>query len=646
MTRTEASYDVCPTHIKKDRLLSFRKRCSTPSAKHLFAKARSFRRDSVKDWNPNAENVTKTLLMGWVGLDESSKSGCGTAVLDVSQKLGTLVEDGNGRYTLPRKHFSRRRRKRIRRRVYCLGDRKTNENATGFRAALQDRPLSTEFSSDQAEVFLQVTEDVMFLPRHWHTGMNMMQSLNKAHWTTHLLPAKDHLGWNKMAKDASKNYYMSAKIIQFRCKEDSRYLLHDYLSHFHEKYEAMFDDEDLTEADVITQVAVDFGAYLVDHMRNSDDDHVRSTCNFVLMANDFINFVQSYRQQDAIGIERGYHKFAPVFKQNGQVKYVEAVWELWDMAFKEFDPSRTQEYRMNCGVRTYPSSKKGAMPHDEFLEVCNRDLSLLPDTRSATGLSRRGHIVGVTKRCKRSNEAYYNKGEDERSVHRSSTGSKGNLRPEKQMLYEISHLYLGPVASIGKGQRLGRRKLHKSTIANLKPKTELKTGRSSKLVAKPTGSTEHLFNSVSAVYKDVAVSSARERAIAEAEEGEDLDKLMDSRTEVVERELENEMARVVLDNDEDPDIDYENDPTIDDDGVNKLALTDIWSDGWAAIKESKVAQVRYMARKRVERKSKLSRYIVSRVQEFNAASSSTEIIGEAKNPKHPGWRTRTRMIRR
>ena len=151
---------------------------------------------------------------------------------------------------------------------------------------------------------------------------------------------------------------------------------------------------------------------------------------------------------------------------------------------------------------------------------------------------------------------------------------------------------------------------------------------------------------MSTVYKDAAVSSAREQAIAEAEEGEDLDKLMDSRTEVVERELENEMAGVVLDNDEDPDIDYENDPTIDDDGANKLALTDIWSDGWAAIEESKVAQVRYMARKRVERKSKLSRYIVSRVLEFNAASSSTEIIGEAKNPKHPGWRTRTRMIRR
>ena len=40
------------------------------------------------------------------------------------------------------------------------------------------------------------------------------------------------------------------------------------------------------------------------------------------MVNDLRDFIHAYQNQDSIGAEQGYQNFAPVWKVNGQSKYI------------------------------------------------------------------------------------------------------------------------------------------------------------------------------------------------------------------------------------------------------------------------------------------------------------------------------------
>lgn len=108
--------------------------------------------------------------------------------------------------------------------------------------------------------------------------------------------------------------------------------------------------------------------------------------NFVLLSDDFIDFVDSFRKQDSIGIEDGYQCFVPVWKILGQTKYVETYFEQILTNNQDFPFHRRMTQLLNRTVRTYNEhTGKQAVAHDEFLEVCNRDLSMFPSVRSMTG---------------------------------------------------------------------------------------------------------------------------------------------------------------------------------------------------------------------------------------------------------------------
>ena len=53
---------------------------------------------------------------------------------------------------------------------------------------------------------------------------------------------------------------------------------------------------------------------------------MRACAMFVKMADDFFEFVQSYRCGDAVSIEKCYHNFVPVWRDLGQTRYLERTW--------------------------------------------------------------------------------------------------------------------------------------------------------------------------------------------------------------------------------------------------------------------------------------------------------------------------------
>ena len=205
------------------------------------------------------------------------------------------------------------------------------------------------------------------------------------------------------------------------------------------------DNDDLTYANIVKKLAMDFCSFLDDSYESLEDEYLMMVAGFVKMATLFSNFVEAYRTQDSISIEQGYQQFAPVWKVLSQHKYLQCWIEQLDQLYVKHPYSVLQEYRMNRTHRSYPAcTGKRAVALDEYIEVCNQDLAIMPTIRSLDGYIRQGLMVGVCKRCKRANEQLYGPGElGDRTVYRSGTGSVGNQTPGKRVIYIVASRFLG-----------------------------------------------------------------------------------------------------------------------------------------------------------------------------------------------------------
>ena len=108
------------------------------------------------DWNANADNVTLSFNMGFVGIREDSAAGAGSVVLDMLLKFGLLKYSDNNTWDIAADINKSR--------LYSFGDRKSNENCSAFVSTLSHRPLTFEESSMQAEIFLESFQNIMFQP--------------------------------------------------------------------------------------------------------------------------------------------------------------------------------------------------------------------------------------------------------------------------------------------------------------------------------------------------------------------------------------------------------------------------------------------------------------------------------------------------
>ena len=154
-SRSEECFKGIPDYINSETLDVMRSICATSTVKTLQKQCHRFKWDGVMAWNPDAARVTKSMMLGVVGIDEGSSEGAMTCVLDLLLKYGEIKEEPDGSWS---------RVKAVRpRRYMCYGDRTTNENMTAFIVSLQDRPMSLQEESIQADIFIEAvanTQDI------------------------------------------------------------------------------------------------------------------------------------------------------------------------------------------------------------------------------------------------------------------------------------------------------------------------------------------------------------------------------------------------------------------------------------------------------------------------------------------------------
>jgi hypothetical protein len=153
--------------VNADHIRKFNKYCYTEDSLQFFNAAYKLQRKAMLDWNANADDVTMSFNMGFIGIQEDSAAGAGSVVLDTLLKFVLLKYNDNNTWEVAADINKRR--------LYSFGDRKSNENCSTFVSMLSYRPLTFKESSMQAEIFLKSFQNIMFL--HWHTGMNMLQSI-------------------------------------------------------------------------------------------------------------------------------------------------------------------------------------------------------------------------------------------------------------------------------------------------------------------------------------------------------------------------------------------------------------------------------------------------------------------------------------
>ena len=69
----------------------------------------------------------------------------------------------------------------------------------------------------------------------------------------------------------------------------------------------------ISDVNAVTQIAIDFHAFIVNAHKDATppvDEHLKMIAGFILMTNDFKDFVDSYRCSDSVGCERGYYNLS------------------------------------------------------------------------------------------------------------------------------------------------------------------------------------------------------------------------------------------------------------------------------------------------------------------------------------------------
>jgi hypothetical protein len=250
LSRSTESFQIVPDTMEVDNILAMKDLCNTDSVKKLFTECRNFQRKSVKDWNPKADEVTKTLLLGVVAIDESSKEGCGAVYIDLSLKHGFL--DENDDYSWKKSATFEDDRMSV------VGDRKSTENTSAFCHLLQGRVMTLDEVGRQAQVFVDAYRKTSFQPGDWHTSMNILQFIVKIYWTVLLKPMADAMGWKRINPDASKCYYAVGREVKYLNGELHRYLWHGYISAKGPEYRQLMLNQSNVDADVVVNMCRDY----------------------------------------------------------------------------------------------------------------------------------------------------------------------------------------------------------------------------------------------------------------------------------------------------------------------------------------------------------------------------------------------------
>ena len=90
----EPHFDICPVNIDKYLQVKCNDVVRRRSVQDLLKRARRFRRDAVCDWNPTANMVTKSLLLGVSGVDDKDAEGVTNILMELATVHGMGVAGG------------------------------------------------------------------------------------------------------------------------------------------------------------------------------------------------------------------------------------------------------------------------------------------------------------------------------------------------------------------------------------------------------------------------------------------------------------------------------------------------------------------------------------------------------------------------
>ena len=86
----EARDKFLPGKFDKTLIDDFKETCLSENMDSFFKEVSEFQRDSVRLWNPHADEVTESNYMGTVGIDEAASKECAALGLDLSLKGGIM----------------------------------------------------------------------------------------------------------------------------------------------------------------------------------------------------------------------------------------------------------------------------------------------------------------------------------------------------------------------------------------------------------------------------------------------------------------------------------------------------------------------------------------------------------------------------
>lgn len=464
------------------------------------------------------------------------------------------------------------------------------ENIAKFIRDITNRDVAYDESSKMADDFMNALSRVMQLPGDWHAGLAMLQSIYTLFWDGLLKPFKDVLQFKRITRDVRGCYFQASRLAGYLADEVMRAFVYEFASTYDSKEDSM------DEKTYICKFAMDFCAFL-HGLKDSDDEWRRVCALFLIMYTDFRRFVDSYREGDAVSILHGYKRFAPVWQELGQSKYVERHWHQLEQLFRDFPFSRYMEAMINRCVRRYPKEDgKRMVAQDEHLENMNASFAAFPKVKHLPSFIDQGAIVGLVDRCKRTIEMTYSIRENIQNRQREVFVSaiEPSTNPEKRRVWEC--LMLLRTCSENEERRMTI-----GLVSNVIPSLTVSLKRSDK--GKKTAgdsdethtynrllsSVEQLFPGGPAAAVDEAGATGDEVVDDEAVTATDEDTVMAHRAEI--------------------DLGFDSE-AVREDGrrkIHDLMTTDVWTKGEATFKKKGLKKSRNTANERSVRHRKVQR---------------------------------------
>lgn len=106
------------------------------------------------------------------------------------------------------------------------------------------------------------------------------------------------LKWCRISKDIRGCYYQASKRVTLANRAFKAYLMMAYASGCNDEIKVIL-DSDMDDANKIVQMVKGFQLWQLSK-KYSKDEHLRLTVNFILISDDFIDFVDSIRKRDSM----------------------------------------------------------------------------------------------------------------------------------------------------------------------------------------------------------------------------------------------------------------------------------------------------------------------------------------------------------